>query len=97
MVVIVIMVVVGILLATVFAVVALRAWAQDVNRTEAELHSPGAHTLSYAVPPGRDPAELRAALARAGYRAIEEDAITLLIECPREGDPDKIRLLLESA
>ena len=97
MVVILIMVVGGILLATVFVVVALRAWGQDVNRTEAALHAPGVRTVTYVVPPGRDPAELRTALALAGYRAVEEDPVTLLVECPRADDPEKVRTLLESA
>ena len=97
MVVIAIMVVGGILLATVFAVVALRAWGQDVNRTEAELHAPGVRTVTYAVPPGRDPAELRAVLAHAGYRAIEEDATTLRVACPGEHDAEKVLSLLENA
>jgi len=97
MVVIAIMVVGGILLATVFVVVVLRAWGKDVQRTEEELHAPGVRTVTYAVPPGRDPADLRAALARAGYRAVEEDACTLLVECPRADDPEKVLSLLESA
>jgi hypothetical protein len=97
MVVIAIMVVGGILLATVFAVVVLRAWGEDVQRTEEELHAPGVRTVTYAVPPGRDPAVLRAVLAQAGYRAIEEDATTLLVACPREDDPAKVLSLLESA
>jgi hypothetical protein len=95
MVVVVIMVVAGIVLATVFTVVALRAWGQSVNRTEDALHAPGAHTMSCAVPPGRDPAALRAALALAGYRAIAEEGATLLVECPHESDADKIRLILD--
>ena len=97
MVVIAVMVVGGILLATGFAVLALRAWGQQVNREEAELHAPGVRTVTYAVPPGRDPATLRAALTRAGYRAIEEDAVTLRIACPQEDDAAKVRALLESA
>ena len=97
MVVIAIMVVGGILLATVFVVVVLRAWGKDVQRTEEELHAPGVRTVTYAVPPGRDPAELRAVLSRAGYRAIEEDAVTLRIACPLEDDAEKVLGLLESA
>ena len=53
--------------------------------------------MTYSVPPGRDPAELRAVLAQAGYRAIEEDATTLRVACPREDDPEKVLGLLESA
>ena len=90
MVVIAIMVVGGILLATVFV-------GKDVQRTEEELHAPGVRTVTYAVPPGRDPAELRAVLSRAGYRAIEEDAVTLRIACPLEDDAEKVLGLLESA
>lgn len=97
MVVIVIVVGGGILLATVYAAVVLRAWGLNVERTETELHAPGVRTMTYAVPPGRDPAELCTALALAGYRAVEEDATRLLVECPRADDVAKVRTLLESA
>lgn len=97
MVVIAIMVAGGILLGTVSMVVALRAWGQGVGRTEAELHEPGARTVSYAVPPGQDPAQLLAALGRAGYRAIEEGPTTLLVACPRAGDPERVRAVLAAA
>ena len=36
-------------------------------------------------------------LAEAGYRAIEEDATTLLVACPREDDAKKVLSLLASA
>jgi len=97
MVVIAVMVVGGILVATVLAVAALRSWGQELNRTEDELHAPGVRTLSYDVPPGRDPAALRATLALAGFRAIEENPTRLLVACPGADDPERVRLLLESA
>lgn len=97
MVAIVLMFIGAILLGTVFVVAALRAWGLGVNRVEAELHEPGAHSFTYAVPPGRDPAELLAALARAGYRAVEEGPTTLLIGCPRAEDQDQVRALLARA
>jgi len=38
----VLMIVVGILVVTALVVVALRNWGKDVERTETELHEPGA-------------------------------------------------------
>lgn len=90
----VLMIVVGILVVTALVVVALRNWGKDVERTETELHEPGARTLAFDVPPGRDPAELMATLTHAGYRAIEENPGRLLIACPQADDPAKIRMLL---
>ncbi|GAW51337.1 MULTISPECIES: hypothetical protein [unclassified Nocardioides] len=97
MVVFALMVIGGIVLATVAVVALLRGWGRGVSRTEAELHDPAVRTLAYAVPPGRDPAELLAALAVAGYRAIEERPDRLLIACPQPDDPEKVRLLLDPA
>ena len=97
MVVIVILVVGGILLVTGLALAGLRAWGRDVGALEDELHVPEARTLSYAVPPGRDPAELLTALSLAGYRAIEDGPSRLLVACPREDDLGKVRTLLDRA
>ncbi|MCB0896401.1 MAG: hypothetical protein H6529_07690 [Nocardioides sp.] len=84
----------GILIATVFVVAILRSWGKDVEQTEAELHEPGARTVAFEVPPGRDPAELMAVLTHAGYRAIEEHPGRLLVACPQVDDPVKVRMLL---
>lgn len=97
MVVVALMVVGGIVLATVVAVLVMRAAGQEVNRVEAHLHEPGLRTVTYTVPAGLDPALLLAALTHAGYRAIEERPDQLLIECPDERDPEKVRLLLDHA
>ncbi|MFC7495905.1 MULTISPECIES: hypothetical protein [unclassified Nocardioides] len=97
MVVFAVMVVVGIVAATVFVVVFLREWGQSVARTEAELHQPGARTISYAVPPGRDPADFAAVLHQRGYLVVEEEPGRLLIGCPQVDDPEKVRQLLEQA
>ena len=57
----------GILIATVFVVAILRSWGKDVEQTEAELHEPGARTVAFEVPPGRDPAELMAVLRQLAH------------------------------
>src|SRR4051794_4450209 len=97
MVVIALMVVVGIVAATVVVVVGLRSWGRDVARTESELHGPGARTMTYAVPAGQDPAVLMAALAGAGYRAVEETPERLLVGCPHDRDAAAVRQLLDHA
>ena len=88
------MIAAGIVAVTVIVVVAMRSWGKDVERTEAELHEPGTRTVAYDVPPGRDPAELMAALTHAGYRAVEEHPGRLLIACPQDDDPAKVKTLL---
>ncbi len=97
MVVITLMVVGGILAATVAAFALLRGWGRDVSRTEAELHEPGAHAQAFAVPPGRDPAVLMAALHSAGFVAVEETPERLLVGCPHPGDTDRVRALVDHA
>jgi len=95
MVVIGFMVVVGIAVASVVVLGWLRSWGKGVARTESELHEPGARTMTYAVPAGQDPAVLMAALAGAGYRAVEETPERLLVGCPHERDDAAIRELLD--
>ena len=95
MVVIAVMVFVGIGVAGLLLVGYLRKWGMEVGRTEARLHEPGAHTMSYAVPPGRDPAELMAAVRCAGFTVVEESPDRLLVDCPEAGDEAKVRRLLD--
>jgi hypothetical protein len=97
MVVLLILVVGGILLVTGLTFAVLRAWGRGVEELEDELHQPDARTLTYAVPPGRDPAQLLTALSLAGYRAIEDGPSRLLVACPREDDPGKVQALLDRA
>lgn len=97
MIVVAVLMVVGIVLATVAVLTVLRSFGQDVNRLEDELHEPGVRTLKYPVPPGRDPVDLMVAVKRAGYRGIEERPGLLLVECPHEDDAAKVRALLDSA
>lgn len=97
MVVIALMVVGGILAATVAAFALLRGWGRDVSRTEAELHEPGAHAHFFAVPPGRDPAVLMAVLHGAGFVAVEETPDRLLVGCPQPGDAERARQLVDHA
>ncbi len=95
MVVIVFMVVGGILAATIAAFALLRGFGQEVSRTEAELHEPAAHSESFPVPPGRDPAVLMGILRGAGFVAVEETPDRLLVACPRPGDAERARHLLD--
>jgi hypothetical protein len=68
-------------------------------RTEARLHSPSTHTLSYALPTGVDTAVLRGALAAAGYTSAVDTAGThqcLLVECAA-ADRNRLRRVIASA
>lgn len=97
MVVIALMVIGGIVVVTLGSFVLLRGWGMDVSRTEAELHEPDAHAESFAVPAGRDPAIVMAALHGAGFMAVEETPERLLVACPHAGDADRVRLLVDHA
>ena len=90
-------VIAGVLAVTLVPLMILRGFGRDLKVVEDDLHDPSVRTVSYAVPPGRDPAELMAVVARAGYRAIEEHPGLLLIACPGPDDPDKVRRLLDVA
>ncbi|MDI6910257.1 hypothetical protein [Nocardioides sp.] len=97
MVVIAFMVVGGIVVATIAAFALLRGFGLEVSRTEAELHEPGSHSESFPVPPGRDPAVLMGILRGAGFVAVEETPDRLLVGCPRPGDAERARHLLDHA
>jgi len=95
MVVIALMVVGGILAATVAVFALLRTWGKDVSHTEAELHDPAAHAEVFAVPPGQDPAILMGVLRGAGYVVVEDTPDRLLVACPTPRDAERVRHLLE--
>lgn len=95
MVVIALMVVGGIVMVTLAAFALLRTWGQEVSHTEAELHEPGAHAETFAVPPGQDPAVLMGVLRSAGYVVVEETPERLLVACPSPRDVERVRHLLE--
>ncbi len=72
-------------------------WAEDETGKEALLHAPDAHTVSYVVPEGEDPALVMAALTHAGFRSVED--VTgrrerVLVECEEE-DRDRVRDVIE--
>lgn len=87
----------GVLAVVLVPVLFLRSVGKDQQQLEDELHHPSVRTVSYAVPPGRDPVELMTVARLAGYRGIEETSGRLLIACPNPDDPEKVRRLLDSA
>lgn len=97
MVVIAVMVIAGVVLATVWVTLLLRDWGRSVARTESELREPGTRTITYDVPVGRDPVDYATALHRSGYTVVSDGPGRLLIGCPRADDPERVRRLLEQA
>jgi hypothetical protein len=100
----------GVLIATVIAVVALiwivlyvvREEVAKRERVDEELHSDEVPTLEYAVPTGQDPTVILAALERAGYTAASDPHHThqrVLVACPDglEGEREQVRSVIESA
>jgi hypothetical protein len=75
----------------------LRAWVLDEAKVEKRLRAPETHTLDYEIPPGRDPAPLKAALAEAHFTAITRTGggtERLTIAC-EEWDRSRVRAVLE--
>jgi hypothetical protein len=78
-------------------VLALRQWGRQDVQTESRLLSPDAHTLTYVVPTGQDPAPLRTALLHAHFSAVMgrgDAGDCLVVECD-EGERDRIREIIE--
>jgi hypothetical protein len=85
------------LLVTVVIAGALRRLVRDEADVERRLRAPDAHTVSYIVPNGVDPGDLRGAVLRGGFSSTVATADThacLLVECG-EGARDRIRRLIE--
>ena len=100
----------GVMIATVIAVVALiwivmyvvREEVAKRQRVDEELHSDAVPTLEYAVPTGQDPTVILAALERAGYTATADPHHAhqrVLIACPEGLDRQRarVRSVIESA
>ena len=87
-----------VLIVTVAAAGGLRRLVRDESEVERDLRSPDTHTLTYAVPNGVDPADLRIALLRAGFPSSPSRAGAregLLVGCA-EGDLARLRQVIES-
>jgi hypothetical protein len=88
-----------VLVATVAVAGGLRRVVRDEAAVERRLLAPGTPTMRYAVPAGVDAANLRAAVARAGFTAIVGTTDTrqcLQVECS-EGDRARLRRQIEDA
>ena len=85
-------VIVLVLLGTVVVAGGLRRLVRDESAVERRLRASDAHTVSYVVPNGVDPACFRGALAQGGFAVIERTSGTresLVVEC---GETDRARL-----
>lgn len=82
----------------VLVIASLRRWGLEEADTEDRLHSPRTHTVSYVVPPGQDPAVVRAALKHAGFVAVMDHGgdQRLLVEC-EAGQRNRAREVIEHA
>jgi hypothetical protein len=91
---------VGFLGLVVAALAISRSVTLDYEKRRARLHQPGAETLVYDVPHGRDPVQVTTALALAGFATvedIEEGARRVLVDCPhgRGTDRTRVRAVIE--
>jgi hypothetical protein len=89
------MMLVGFLALVVVALAIARSATLDHEKTRARLHEPGAQTLVYDVPHGRDPVQVTTALALAGFATvqdIEQGTRHVLVDCPHGRGPDRTRI-----
>lgn len=87
------------LVVTVAIAGGLRRLVRDESEIERRLRAPDTHTVSYAVPNGVDPGDLRVAVARNGFTSVMLMAGTrqcLLVECA-EAERARLREVIESA
>lgn len=92
-----VIIVLALLVGSVVIGGALRRLVRDEADVERRLRTPDAHTLSYAVPNGVDPGDLRVAATRGGFTSVMATSGTrecLLVEC-EEGDRGRLRRLIE--
>jgi len=97
MLVVAVMLVVGAVAVVVAIMLALRRWMLDEEQIEAQVRSPKAHRVAYVVPPGQDPAILRAALTHAGFTSAldtENGDERLLVACD-EHERVQVRSIIE--
>ena len=88
-----------VLVVTVAVAGGLRRLVRDESDVERRLRAPETHTISYAIPNGVDPGDLRVAIARGGFTGIVGMAGTrecLLVESA-ERDRARLRQMIESA
>jgi hypothetical protein len=91
-----VIIVLVVLVGTIVIAGALRRVVRDEAEVERRLRAPGAQTISYAVPNGVDPADLRIAASRGGFTSIvtiRDERECLLVEC-EEGDRARLRQLI---
>jgi hypothetical protein len=91
--------VLALLVGTVLVSAGMRRLAREESEVERRLRRPDAHTISYAVPNGVDPGEIRVAAARGGFTSIQATSGTrecLVVEC-QERDRARLRQLIADA
>jgi hypothetical protein len=89
----------GLLVATVLIAGALRRVVRDESALETRLRATDTPAVSFVVPEGVDPADLRAALGRGGFDCVVATSGThqcLHVQC-HEADRARVRRLLEEA
>ncbi|HSV41177.1 MAG TPA: hypothetical protein VLI04_20615 [Nocardioidaceae bacterium] len=99
---IVLFLVAGVVVLLVALPLILRSAMRQVEETDAELHTPAAETLCYAIPNGQDPVVVMTALHHAGYPAVSDPVDgdqRLLIGCPggRKSERAGVRAVIEHA
>ena len=94
-----ILIVLILLVVTIAVAGGLRRFVRDESEVAQRLRAPTTPTISYAVPNGVDPADLRTALLRAGFSSTTMSSAgtreCLVIGCS-ESDRARVRAVIES-
>ena len=94
----VVILVVLIVVVSVAIPLLLRSWGAEQSRTDARMHDPRTHTISFAIPNGVDPVVVRLAVTKAGFASALDrvgNVECLLVECT-EADRARLRSVIEA-
>ncbi|WP_432477120.1 hypothetical protein [Nocardioides sp. GXQ0305] len=93
-----VVVLIVVLVGGVALAAALRSVSLEQVRREQQLHDPRSHTVSYAVPPGVDPATVLAAVRASGFTGVVDPTGPtehVLVGCG-ESDRPRLRSVIEA-
>ncbi len=84
-----------VLVVPLLLIVAMRRFGMEQTATEQALLSPAAHTVSWVVPDGEDPALVRTRLAHAGFTSVLDHSgdQRLVVRCG-PADRERVREII---
>ncbi|QBR93801.1 hypothetical protein [Nocardioides euryhalodurans] len=87
-----------VMIAGLVVALVLRSLVRQEEKTDARLHDPHTHTVSYEIPNGVEPSTILAAVETAGFTAVVDPrgrSEHLLVGC-EAGDRARLRGIIEA-